>query len=299
MTPSSGAGGLLRRLAALALCAAAATACRAPQDVRSVPREAVLVAPGTLVATHAAEDGRPLVDVEVADHGTLRLLLDTGASVLTIHPDAAARIGLEGQEMREPMLVRGPRGDEWRHLRAGRVEALRFGPAELRGVAWFGIDAGTSDGVLSISALEPFTVTIDGRTGRVSLARESVSDPGDGSVLPYRIHQGVPHATADVAGVPVEVMIDTGFSGALVVPPEIAAKLPFEPGAPIRTWAKDVHGVQPVEARRLDGAIRIGAIRVERPLVGVAPGRCLLGWGALQSAVTTFDPVARLLRVAR
>ncbi len=187
-------------------------------------------------------------------------------------------------------------------LRTGFLDTLSMGEGravELRRVQWVEADAADVDGLLPFAALEPLTVTLNGPARQLELSRRALPESGDASVMSYRIHEGVPYVSIDIAGNSVEARLDTALNAELKVPPDVAERLSFGPEPARVGWAKDVTGTRRIEVKRLAGAVRLGAASFDRPFVVIDSGPSAVGVELLFRCVSTLDTSGHRVRISQ
>lgn len=114
--------------------------------------------------------GSTIVTARINDRLTARFILDTGAAIVTISPEIAARLGLEARPdpSRSMVLADGRRV-------AGRpvtLASVQLGKARVEHVAAAVLPSpmeGQVDGLLGMSFLKHFVMNLDGSTGRLEL----------------------------------------------------------------------------------------------------------------------------------
>ena len=117
-------------------------------------------------------NGHAIVDVRVNGGATARLLLDTGATLVTLHEPAARRLGIRPDPSRTAttILADGRRVTVWPIF----IDRLDVGEASSRHVAAVimpGDGEEGIDGLLGMSFLRDYTVRVDAATGCLELLR--------------------------------------------------------------------------------------------------------------------------------
>jgi len=222
-----------------------------------------------------------------AGEGTVRLLLDTGASSSMVSPALAARLGLSSTPVaaREFSLAGGGKGCE-----ALRPRRTRLPPLELAGAAQGdgrlrlvgaeallmpvgALPAGV-DGVLGAPTLRQLPLRIDPVRQQVSLGATALAPDQARSrprlQIPLRWHRGVPLLNLTTVAGTVAALADTGAEG-LFLSPSLAARLhPLGPARPLRLVG--FCGEQPVMRRPFAGLALAGeALPGERAGEPVVP----------------------------
>jgi len=109
-----------------------------------------------------------VVNARINDTGSVRLLLDTGASVTTINPRALAQLGVSSRDAVRGSIrgVTGQADTLFVMVSSIDVNGAKAGP--IRVVA-HDVDLGQGDGLLGRDYLDRFQVSIDNQAGIVTL----------------------------------------------------------------------------------------------------------------------------------
>jgi len=109
-----------------------------------------------------------MVNARINDSGSVRLLLDTGASVTTINPRVLAQLGVSSRDAVRGSIrgVTGQADTLFVVVNSIDVNGAKAGP--IRVVA-HDVDLGQSDGLLGRDYLDRFQVSIDNQAGIVTL----------------------------------------------------------------------------------------------------------------------------------
>ena len=215
-----------------------------------------------------------------APAGSVRLLLDSGASSTMVTPALARRLGLASRPMPEgAAALAGGGGDcalpaarrttlptlSLAGLRIERLEALLLPIAALPpGV----------DGVLGVPTLRRLPVWVDpSGGGGLALgppALQAAASAGAPRLrLPLRLHRGVPLLELQGEGRPIPALVDSGAEG-LFLSPSLAGRLaPLGTAQPLRLVG--VCGEQPVSRRAYAGLGLPGEppASLEHPIEGI------------------------------
>jgi predicted aspartyl protease len=264
---------------AVAACAAALAAADCAAPPRG-PGEALLLdGPAVVLPLREEPEGVWTLELLLEGDGPHRFLLDTGSEVLALSPDLAARFRRAEEGL--PFRIRGavdgaprevPRGT------LGEVALVRGGRARDVPYAVVPVPHGC-DGIAGLGLFRGHRVTLD--FGRGVL--EARPDPVRRGRAP------LPRLEIAVDGVPVEVLLDTGFAGTLYLPGRTAAALGGIGPSRRSLLLADVHGGTPAEERRVGGAVAVAG-RVERePWILVGEGEPLLGTSWLRGRRLHFD----------
>lgn len=172
--------------------------------------------PRFVAPTRRDRIGRIWAPVEIDGQGPFRLVLDTGASHSAVTARVAEALGIPLQHQ-ETMLLRGATGSvAVPTIPVGSLEVgdLLIEPKRLAIVP----DAlGGAEGVLGTEGLGDKRVFIDFRGDRIEIRRSRAERAGKGFVtVPIRFMRGrLLVAEANMGGVPVKAIIDTGGQATL------------------------------------------------------------------------------------
>ena len=233
---------------------------------------------GSVPLERAAGGDTPVLSLR-SYHGSLRLLLDTGASSTMVTPALVARLGLGSRAMDAGAFELAGGGSACAQLQPGRTLLpplqLVASPHERAsaGVQLVGVEALVLpvaalppgiDGVLGAPSLRRLPLLVDPKLGRVSFGAAALSAaqaPAVGSPkpsrprsplrLPLRWRGGVPLLRLVVPGGTVWALADTGAEG-LFLSPDLAGQLNPQ-GAPQPLRLVGFCGEQPVMRQRFTG----------------------------------------------
>lgn len=220
-----------------------------------------------------------VVDAHINGTGPWRLLLDSGTAVTLLDPDVRRTIAPSGIDS----LRIG--GFQARHL------AVEAQPMEELSNA-LGLQL---DGILGHPVFAAGLVTYDYPRGEVRLSRSRLDAADEG--IARTGSGGRPLVTARVGGWVVPVLVDTGSSQGLSFTGLHRFSLAEEPvptGARVR-----VDGVHTLRTARLAGTVRLGPLRLDRPLVHESPAMDLVGTRVLRHFAVTFDQRSRRVAFRR
>jgi hypothetical protein len=225
-------------------------------------------------------DRLPGVEVTLGDQKAV-FIVDVDANLIAIAPSLAARLGLN--------IAEGP----------VRIPRLRIGSRELRDVEALVdpfLDRMHHDGVLGTPAYDGVLLTLDYPAEKIRIEEGSLKEGADvftcSPELPDRC--AIPIM---LAGEPRLGILDTGAQRPLLIPREIAAKLPLR-SAQKGVAAGPQTGIAAVEDATLDADVAIGSHRIAHPEVTIHDRpRILIGSGLLRRFAITFDLAHRRVRM--
>ncbi|GJM23681.1 MAG: hypothetical protein DHS20C16_00960 [Phycisphaerae bacterium] len=209
------------------------------------------------------------------------LILDTGASGLSLSREAARRL--------------------WRNGSTRHVNELRIGDYVVRD-----FDATTSnqtatsamlgeriDGLLGVNLFAGVLLTIDFPNRMIKLERGSL-DASSENVTRYTGGER-PFLKFQTAGVRQEFLLDTGFTGAIGVPSLEKMQLDGDPV--FHSVSASVRGGFLTQAARLSTDATWGPLRLSRPIVRTRKKRTpIIGTDILSRFALTFDHAKKLVR---
>jgi hypothetical protein len=145
-----------------------------------------------------------------------------------------------------------------------------------------------------------YLVTIDYPAKRVVISRGELPAADGQSVFEYGATRRIPGLPISVAGVPVEVDVDSGAPTGISLPAEYATKLPIFGKLEDTKPDRRVDRVLTAKEGRLDGTAVIGRFLIERPMIRFVEGssRGLVGAAVLSRFAVTLDSKNRRLRLA-
>jgi hypothetical protein len=284
---------------------AAPSASPAPLPRATSPRPvAVDFAEPAVSVPIAAQSATPVVEVMVNGRGPFRFLLDTGASTTVLDLGFARELGL-------PVVgttrIGDPADPEGILADVVAIERLAIGGATFRNftaAAWEraalrpGPDA--PRGVLGVPLFAEVLLTLDYPAGRLVLSRGELPPVDGKEVLAFHPGEGggLPAIDLEVAGRTVEATLDTGASGALSFPARYQAELPLAGPVAVIGRGRMAGGETEIRGATLAGDVRLGAHRLERPLVTFSDRltHVNLGSGLLGRYAVTLDSRNRRVR---
>lgn len=187
---------------------------------------------------------------------SLRLILDTGAGVNVLTPEAAARLGLKLTDA--PFAVSGATVTK---AKVGQIEKLSLGKVNLVGsfvVVPLPAALGC-DGILGGPFFEKFTATIDGFREKLTLAPPK-SKKLAGPVQRLRLVGGIPQVYGTVEGVGGWFRLDTGADDALTLFPGFVERHKLREKFPKR--------IETVVGRGVGGLLTGELVKISRLTLG-------------------------------
>jgi hypothetical protein len=243
---------------------------------------------------------KPYVSVMVNGRGPFRFLIDTGTGAeALISPEIADGLALpvvgharlndpsgKGEQRSELLLIRSLKvaGAEFAGIRA--VRHRLYGEEE------------NCQGVLGFTLFKDYLFTLDYPGRRMILTSGAIAQDGSGSVLPFRMPDGVPIIALRIDGHRTEAQIDSGGTG-LSLPRLLARELKFL-STPIEFGSGESLATRfQIKAARLLPDVRLGRYAFRQAFVEINPAFPLVNVGStpLAKFVVTFDQAKMLLRL--
>jgi len=278
-------------------------ACALP-TTRHVPGETRLTADRVQVPL-VRHDGHFWAPVRLNGKGPYPFLFDTGSGIFVVAEATAADLELTYWKI--PGRIHGAGESRWAWIRKGSIERVDVegsrletagaesaspSPAEARfdEIGCWILDLPPSEGgIFGLGLFQDCLITFDGPGRRIILTRGTLPDVDGESILPYRLDGGVPTITVSLAGQPVSAVIDTGFSGWISIPPDLATRVGLPEDGGVEVTATNIHGELTNRIHRLEGVLEIGSHRLSNPPAMVGEGAPLLGSLLLEHFAITFD----------
>jgi len=245
--------------------------------------------------------GKPYVMVMVNGRGPFRFVLDTGTGgQALVSPELADRLGLPqvGQvRLTDPTGLGGQRAAVF------QMESLQVAGVEFKKVRAIrhvlSDENGSCMGVLGFTLFHDYLLTLDYPNRRLTLASGALSKDEKGSVLPFRMPDGVPIATLSIGNLRVEAQLDSGGSG-LSLPERLVPYLKIAFGPAVFGNGRSLSTRFQLKAARLASDVHLGGFTFAKPLVEINPAFPLANFGScpMQNFAITFDQNNLLVRLA-
>jgi predicted aspartyl protease len=238
--------------------------------------------------------GRPLIALKIDGKGPYRLLLDTGSGAeLVLDRDLAAALGLKPTGTRRIGDPNAPTAIEAQVVRVPRVEVGELSLRNVQAMTWDRSAMGATEvpqGVVGLSLFGARVVTLDYPAKRLILESGDLPEADGKTVFKASFEDGIPSLPIDVAGTSLRAHLDSGSTGFLGLPIDLAAKLPLD-APPVRVGrARTASGDYAVTEARLEGYASVAGIVLERPklhFVNLPIGN--LGSDLLRSLIVSVD----------
>jgi predicted aspartyl protease len=238
------------------------------------------------------------VSVTINGQGPFRMLVDTGCTCTMISPEVAAAVEARGIDVEEGSVqaVNGF-GDAISMPRV-LLDSITLGGVQFEGVVagvvplevQSKIDSRELDGLLGYTLFSDLFFALDYPNQKLVMSSEWPPN-----LAPVRAELAiterteVPFVSVMVQGKDFEVMIDTGATDRLHLPPASVASLswktPPRPGLLIAVAGE----IDREQVGRLSGELELGQLRQVEPVVDISDGTPSIGIGLLHSFCLVFD----------
>jgi predicted aspartyl protease len=237
------------------------------------------------------------VSVMINGQGPFRMQVDTGCTYMVVSPEVAAAVEARstGAAEEDAETVNGL-GDTIAVPRV-LIDTVTLGGVEFEGVEagvvpldlQSKVDSRQLDGLLGYTLFSDLFFAVDFPGQHLVLSKGWPKDvPAVRAELPIHESSEVPFIPVTVQGRDLEVMIDTGASDRIHLPPEETTGLEWkvEPRPGLLVAAAGEVGQE--KEGRLSGMLELGSVRQQDPVVGVSGGSPNLGVGLLHYFCLVF-----------
>ena len=242
---------------------------------------------------------KPYVSLMVNGRGPFRFLIDTGTGgQALVTPELAAELLL-------PVVGRAHLTDP-SGLGEQRSEIAWIDSLNLAGVEFSDVEAvvhnlygdANCQGVLGFTLFEDYLLTLDFPGHRLMLTSGELNGDSGGSVLPFRMPDGVPIVPLKIGQQQFDAQIDSGGTG-LSLPLKDSRELKFQETPVAFASGESLSTKFEIKAARLQGDIKLGRYTFRQAFVEINAAFPLLNIGStpLQHFVITFDQVNELVRL--
>jgi len=237
------------------------------------------------------------VNVLVNGRGPFRMLVDTGCTCSMISPEVAAAVEARGMEP----------GDEGEQALNGfgdaialprvLLDSITVGSVQFEGVVagvvplevQSKIDSRELDGLLGYTLFSDLYFALDYPGRKLLLSQEWPENLQPvRAELPVKEHSDVPFVSVTLQREVLAVMVDTGASNRLHLPPQVTSSLDWKvvprPGLLVAVAGE----MGREQVGRLFGTLELGAVKQLEPVVDVGEGPADIGTGLLHSFSLVF-----------
>jgi predicted aspartyl protease len=242
---------------------------------------------------------KPYVSVMVNGRGPFRFLIDTGTgaqALVSVELADQLALPVTGHARLTDPSGLGEQRSEIVLMRSVTIAGVEFAEVKAIRHKLYG-EGANCQGVLGFKLFKDYLLTLNFPERRLVLARGEIAEDG-GSVLPFRMPDGVPIVALRIDGKRVEAQIDSGGTG-LSLPDPVAAHLKFL-STPIAFGNGESLATRfQIKAARLRADVRLGRYIFRQAFVEINPAFPLVNVGStpLKKFVVTFDQSKLLIRL--
>jgi len=260
----------------------------------SSPRPVAHVTPIELI------HDKPYVAVMMNGHGPYRFLIDTGTGTQAIvSPELVRELGIPtvGHARLSDPSMQGEQRSEMVWIDSLKIGSVEFDEVQAVEHGLFHEEE-NCQGVLGFPLFEDYLLTLDYPGRRMILRSGTLAEEADGTVLPFRVSEGVPIAKVQIDDLSVDAQIDSGGTG-LSLPEAMAARVKFQ-SAPVDFGiAESLTTLFFLKAARLQADVRFGPYVYRNAFVEINSAFPVVNIGStpLKNFAITFDQQEGLMRV--
>jgi predicted aspartyl protease len=246
------------------------------------------------------------VNVMINGQGPFRMLVDTGCTCTMISPEVAAAVEARGSDIEDGNVQAVNAFGDALSMPRVLLDSISLGGVQFEGViagvvpleVQSRIDSRELDGLLGYTLFSDLFFALDYPNQRLLMSNAWPANLAPvRAELAIRESSDVPFVSVKVQGKDFEVMIDTGATDRLHLPPASVASLSWKT-APRPGLLLAVAGeINREQIGRLSGEMELGQLRQLEPVVDISDGEPSLGVGLLHSFCLVFDESDDKLRL--
>ena len=244
---------------------------------------------------------KPYVEVMVNGRGPYRFLIDTGTGTQAlISPELVRELGMPAVGHAK---LSDPSGQGEHRSEIVWIESLKIGGVEFEEVQ--AVEHGlfreeqNCQGVLGFPLFEDYLLTLDYPGRRMILSTGVLAETGFGTLMPFRVSEGVPIAKVQIDELSVDAQIDSGGTG-LSLPEFLAERMKFQ-SAPVEFGiAESLTTRFSLKGARLQPDVRFGPYVFRKAFVEINSAFPVVNVGStpLKNFVITFDQQEGVMRIS-
>ena len=243
---------------------------------------------------------KPYVSVMVNGRGPFRFLIDTGTGAQALlSPELADELSLPtvGHARLMDPSGKGEQRSDILLMHSLKVGGAEF--ADVRGIRHrlFGEEE-NCQGVLGFTLFKDYLFTLDYPGRHLVLMGGALTQDRGGSLLPFRMPDGVPIAMLRIDGQRLEAQIDSGGTG-LSLPETVALRLKFLSTPVTFGRGESLSTRFQIKAARLRSDVKLGRYTYRQAFVEINPAFPLVNVGStpLANFIITFDQAKQMMRI--
>jgi hypothetical protein len=259
-------------------------------------------APAPVTVPMELISGRPSILLRLDGQGPYRFLFDTGSGAgLILDQGLANELALEPTGTRRIGDPNTPEAIEAQVETVGRVEVGGLSIPKVEAISWKRDVLGGADaprGVVGLGLFAPRAVTLDYPGGKLTVESTPLPEADGRTVLVATFDDGIPSIPIDVGGKPFRAHVDSGSTGFIGLPIDVAPALALE-GLPVRVGrARSATGDYMVSEARLSGTLRVGSLALDKPTLRFSGlPQANLGSDFFRTMSVTVDSANRRVRL--
>jgi len=238
------------------------------------------------------------VSVMINGQGPFHMLVDTGCTCTMISPEVAAAVEARGTDMEEGDIQAVNGLGDALSLPRVLLDSVTLGGVQFEGVLagvvplemQSRIDSRELDGLLGYTLFSDLFFALDFPNQVLDLSEAMPANLAPvRAELAIREVSDVPFIPVKVQGQDFEVMIDTGATDRLHLPPASVAALSWKTAPRPGMLLAAAGEISREQIGRLSGTLELGQLRQIEPVVEISDGAPSIGVGLLHAFCLVFD----------
>ena len=246
----------------------------------------------------------PHIEVMIQGKGPYRFAFDTGMSgTVMIRPKLAEELGL-------PVIGRAMIGDgSGKHNQATDlvlISSMSLGAMKMANVIAIAVQASEAhlkevpenlSGILGRGLVKDYLLTIDYPRQMITIEPGQL-DARNEHVIGFDFHKGAMQISANLSGIPYQLLVDTGSRGSITLPRSAAETLPLTSTLKQSHSVSTVTNTYQIFTSILSGSLDLAGFEVGNPTIMFAEEHTprLIGYEILKGFAFTVDQKQRLIR---
>jgi predicted aspartyl protease len=219
------------------------------------------------MATQPAPKGALVIPGWINGHGPHTFGIDTGASgQVYIDADFAKTLDLP---VIDQIQASDGNQDRSQSLDLVRIERFKAAGRETEGIPAVIINSATPEniGFLGFEFFRGRLLIIDFDRNEVRTAKGKLGTPDGRRILRFTVERGTPHIPVSLAGTEIQVHLDTGAEGPLLLPRTWIGKLPLKAPPVLIGRMATLFGEEDLYEATLNGDMTIGMLLWRDPVI--------------------------------
>jgi predicted aspartyl protease len=246
------------------------------------------------------------VSVMINGQGPFHMLVDTGSTCTVISPEVAAAVEARGSDMDEGDVQAVNSFGNFAALPRVLLESITIGGVLFEGVVAVvvpleiqsKIDSRELDGLLGYTLFSDLFLALDYPNKKLILSNDWPANLAPvRAELAIKEYSDVPFVSVRIQGKDFEVMVDTGSTDRLHLPPASVVSLDWKTAPRPGFLLAAVGEIGREQVGRLSGTLELGPLRQLEPVVDLSEGTPSIGLGVLHSFCLVFNEPEDKLRL--